>query len=73
MFEPEKPRTHDEPHYAALTLAYNGPVATVTLNRPEKRNAISYELIEEIHHALHEVQESSAHIMILTGAGAAFC
>ena len=73
MFEREKPRTHDQPHYAALTLAYNGPVATVTLNRPEKRNAISYELIEEIHHGLHAVQESSAHIMILTGAGAAFC
>ena len=65
--------THHEHHYAALTLAYKGPVATVTLNRAEKRNAISYELIEEIHHALHAVQKSSAHIMILTGAGAAFC
>jgi methylglutaconyl-CoA hydratase len=62
------------PHqYATLTLAYDGPVATVTLNRPGKRNAISYELIEEIHYALHEVQKSAAHILILTGAGAAFC
>ena len=65
--------THHEHHYAALLLAYDGAVATVTLNRPEKRNAISYELIEEIHHALHDVQKSSAHIMIFTGAGAAFC
>src|SRR5215469_9511242 len=65
--------THHQHHYAALTLAHNGPVATVTLNRPEKRNAISCELIEEIHHALHDVQNSTAHIMILTGAGAAFC
>jgi methylglutaconyl-CoA hydratase len=65
--------THHEHHYATLTLGYNGPVATVTLNRPEKRNAISFELVEEIHHALHDAQKSSAHIMILTGAGAAFC
>src|ERR1035438_1309688 len=58
------------PHqYATLTLAYEGPVATVTLNRPDKRNAISYELIEELHHALHEVLKAPAHILILTGAG----
>jgi methylglutaconyl-CoA hydratase len=59
--------------YATLTLAYDGAVVTVTLNRPEKRNAISYELIEELHLALHDVEKSPAHIMILTGAGAAFC
>jgi methylglutaconyl-CoA hydratase len=61
------------PHYKTLTLAYDRPAATVTLNRPDKRNAISYELIEELHLALHEVEKSSTHIMILTGAGAAFC
>jgi methylglutaconyl-CoA hydratase len=59
--------------YATLTLAYDGPVVTVTLNRPEKRNAISYELIEELHLALYDVQRSPADIMILTGAGSAFC
>ena len=59
--------------YKTLTLAFDGPVVTVTLNRPEKRNAISYELIEELHLALHEVDKSPSHIMILTGAGAAFC
>ena len=62
------------PHqYATLTLAFDGPVATLTLNRPDKRNAISHELIEELHHALHEVQKSSSFILILTGAGTAFC
>lgn len=59
--------------YATLTLTYDGPVATLTLNRPDKRNAISYQLIEELHHALHNVQTSHSHILILTGAGAAFC
>ncbi len=62
------------PHaYATLTLTFDGPVATLTLNRPDKRNAISYQLIEELHHALREVQTSHSHILILTGAGAAFC
>ena len=33
-----------KPHhsYSTLTLSYHGAMATVTLNRPEKRNAISY-------------------------------
>ena len=33
--------------YSTLTLAYDGALALITLNRPEKRNAISYELIDE--------------------------
>jgi methylglutaconyl-CoA hydratase len=60
-------------HYATLTLADDGAVSTLTLNRPDKRNAISHELIEELHHALHEVQKSNSRILILTGAGTAFC
>jgi len=65
-----------EPHrheYTTLTLDYGGPLAIVTLNRPEKRNAISYELIDDILRALHEVEKSAAQIVILTGAGKAFC
>src|ERR1035438_5851215 len=62
------------PHqYATVALSFDGPIATLTLSRPDKRNAISYELIEELHHALHEVQKSQACVLILTGAGAAFC
>ena len=52
---------------------YDGPLATVTLNRPDKRNAISYELIDELLRALAEVETSPAQILILTGAGKAFC
>ena len=54
-------------------LAFDGPIATLTLNRPDRRNAISYQLIEELHHAFHEVQKSAAVVLILTGAGNAFC
>jgi len=64
----------DQPHsYGTINLTFEGAIATLTLNRPDKRNAISYQLIEELHRALHEVQKSAANILILTGAGQAFC
>ena len=59
--------------YSTLTLTYDGALAVVTLNRPEKRNAISYELIEDVLCALDEVAISSAQVLILTGSGKAFC
>jgi methylglutaconyl-CoA hydratase len=62
-----------ESQYSTLTLSYEGPIAFVTLNRPDKRNAISYELIDDLLRALAEVEASSALILILTGAGKAFC
>ncbi len=59
--------------YTTIQLAYDGAVATITLNRPEKRNAISYDLIDDLLGALREVAKSPAQILILTGAGKAFC
>ena len=60
-------------HYSTLTLDYDGPLAVLTLNRPDKRNAISYEVIDELLRALEELEHSTAQILILTGAGKAFC
>ena len=48
-------------------------VRTLTLNRPEKRNALSPELIDELELALKDAAESSCGVVILTGAGPAFC
>ena len=59
--------------YTTIQLTIDSSVATVTLNRPDKRNAISYELIADLLAALDEIAKSSAHILILTGAGKAFC
>lgn len=59
--------------YATLQLVYDSGIATLTLNRPEKRNAISFQLIDELMNALAEVAQSNAGVMILTGAGKAFC
>lgn len=60
-------------NYNTVQLAYEGRVATLTLNRPDKRNAISFELIDDLLRALDEVSKSDAIVLILTGAGKAFC
>jgi methylglutaconyl-CoA hydratase len=59
--------------YNTLQLGYDGGIATITLNRPGKRNAISYELIQDLLAAFAEASKSSALVLILTGAGKAFC
>src|SRR5215468_2439107 len=59
--------------YSTIQLIYDERVATITLNRPHKRNAISYELIKDLLAALEEVRTSKALVLILTGAGKAFC
>ena len=48
-------------------------VVLITLNRPDKRNAISFELVEELMKALDEAERSTADVIIITGAGKAFC
>ena len=48
--------------------------ARITLNRPEKRNALSIELVEELRDALWEADDdTSVHCVILKGAGSSFC
>jgi methylglutaconyl-CoA hydratase len=59
--------------YTTIQLAIDSGVATITLNRPDKSNAISYDLIEDLLGALNAIVKSSALILILTGAGKAFC
>ncbi len=59
--------------YQTLKLEFEDPAAVITLNRPEKRNAISAAMIEELPSALAEAVASPARAIILTGAGKAFC
>src|SRR5580692_4694018 len=60
-------------NYKTIQLSGDSRVAMITLNRPDKRNAISYDLIEELVQAFDEVAKSSALVLILTGSGKAFC
>ena len=60
--------------YEMIQVSHEGPVAVVTLNRPEKRNALSLELMLELVAALGEIGVSKdARAVILAAAGKVFC
>ncbi|HSA93697.1 MAG TPA: enoyl-CoA hydratase-related protein [Terriglobales bacterium] len=56
-----------------VLLAESDGVSTITLNRPEKRNAINFQLIDELMAALEAVRHAASQVLVLTGAGSAFC
>ena len=57
-----------------LSIERRGEVALVTLQRPEKRNALSIELRVEIGNAFgHLSEDEDVGCVVLTGAGTAFC
>src|SRR5580765_4392116 len=59
--------------YNTILFAEVDRIATITLNRADKRNAISYELIDDLIAALKQAAGSPSQVIILTGAGKAFC
>lgn len=57
----------------ALTTSPNG-VATLTLNRPDKHNALDGQMLRQLHDALVEIEnDEKVRAVVLTGAGASFC
>ena len=57
-----------------VVYTVDGPVATVTLNRPAARNAISSELLTRLAEVMAAADADEAvHAIILTGADPAFC
>ena len=57
-----------------LTLELNNTTAIVTLNRPEQRNALSLELMQELIASLSEIENNpGVHAVILAAAGRAYC
>ncbi len=60
--------------YTLLLLEKHDRVALVTLNRPEKRNALSIAMRDEIERCLQELEaDDSVSVVVITGAGPAFC
>jgi len=60
------------------TLTITAPIATLTLSRPEARNALSIDLLQAMHARIDELTHriafsSDVHVVILTGAGKSFC
>ena len=59
--------------YRNLLVTTDGPAARIVLNRPEKRNALSLELMEEMIAALREVSaHQDTRAIVIEGAGPAF-
>src|SRR2546421_888622 len=62
------------PAYQKILYAVEPPVARITLNRPEKRNALDEQIVAEIKAALREAaNDSNARVVLLAGAGKDFC
>ena len=60
--------------YETLILEREESVATVTLNRPDRMNALDEKLLGEIPKAINEIsQDNTVRAVIITGAGRAFC
>ena len=59
--------------YETLILEFSGELAKLTLNRPDKLNAISSKMLSEMQSALDAIEKSHARVAIVTGAGKAFC
>ncbi len=60
--------------YQNLTVEYDGTIAVVTLQRPEKLNAINRELHLEMMDACRELRDDDGiRVVIFTGAGRGFC
>ena len=58
---------------ALVRVADNGGVRTITLNRPEKRNALTPELQEELIAAFEGAEDAGARVVVIAGEGEAFC
>ncbi|HEX4076647.1 MAG TPA: enoyl-CoA hydratase-related protein [Candidatus Acidoferrales bacterium] len=59
--------------YHTLTFQSDDKTATIALTVPEKRNAISTQMIIDLLGAFDQAETSAARVVILTGAGKAFC
>jgi enoyl-CoA hydratase/carnithine racemase len=60
--------------YQYLTLEREGAIAVVTLNRPQRRNALSLDLMQELIRCLDEIaRDRELGAMILAAAGKVFC
>lgn len=60
--------------FQTITYSVEGAVATITLNRPERRNALTPEMLSELYHAFNQANgDPAVRAVVLTGAGVTFC
>ncbi|HEX2692143.1 MAG TPA: crotonase/enoyl-CoA hydratase family protein [Kofleriaceae bacterium] len=57
-----------------MTYAVTGKIARITLNRPERSNALTFETPRELHECVERANlDPAVHVIALSGAGAGFC
>ena len=57
-----------------LVVEHNGPVANVWLNRPERRNAMNQEMLEELTQVFRQLETTyETRVIVLGGKGPTFC
>ncbi|MEW5986085.1 MAG: enoyl-CoA hydratase-related protein [Chloroflexota bacterium] len=60
--------------YQSILVQHAGPIATITLNRPESHNAFNPLMVAELTAAFQQAgQDDNVRVVILTGAGRSFC
>jgi methylglutaconyl-CoA hydratase len=59
--------------YKTILVKNEPPICTITLNRPERRNAMTHEMQAELIGAMEEAASTPCCVLILTGTGDAFC
>ena len=56
-----------------LVVTLEDGVKRITFNRPERRNAIDFEMFTQLAAAIHEAAEDDSRVLVLAGAGDSFC
>ena len=60
-------------NYTTIAVADDTPIRTITLRRPERRNAMTPEMQMELIAAMEDAATSDCRVLVLAGAGEAFC
>jgi len=53
--------------------SFQDGVYTITLNRPEKKNAMDYDLLKDLYDSLKKAEKEKAQFVVIRGSGKAFC
>lgn len=60
--------------YETIVISLDGPVATLTLNRPEARNALSHQMVEEMLDYFQRIRNNrDIRVVVMRAAGKTFC
>lgn len=59
--------------YRSIRIEHNGPLTWIVLNRPDRANALSYEMLDEFSDALRRLVKEGGPVLAIRGEGKGFC